>query len=75
MRHFSLTGWADVDLIEIDGTMTFRLTDTNGNVETLVISGDANADISLEAPEASGPHAASMEIIPGDPETKETPNG
>ena len=75
MRHFSLTNWADVDLIELDGTTTMRCTDASGDVQTLVISGDANADISLEAPSSSGPHAATMEIIPGDPETKENSNG
>jgi hypothetical protein len=75
MRHFSLTGWSNVDLIELDGTTTMRLTDVSGDVQSLVISGNANADISLEAPVPTGPHAAAMQIIPGDPETKENSNG
>jgi hypothetical protein len=70
-RHVALHAWPTVDVREDGDTTTITLTSAEGRVSSLVIAGDADADLALDAPSPSGLVATSLTIEPGSPEPKE----
>lgn len=72
MRHFVLRGWATVDMTEDGDTTTVSMTDAAGGISVIVISGDAHAELTLDAPASSdGAVATAMELTAGAPAPKE----
>lgn len=73
-RQFTLNGWATSVVIENDdGSADLRLTAPDGEVTVLSVSGEHDAEVTLDAPSAGpAPRPSSLEIEASAPAPKES---